>query len=552
MDTPIDSTYGERFASFLQTSDDFAKQRKKVNKRLAKLKKNLKIHTKDTQHYKEKEKVSSITSEKYLEDKRYGEVLLLICERDLLHAQETRLVLDLHTSRPMEKFMVSKLKKAFKNGKKLLDITQKENLEILAFVAIIEGLLWVSNKKWSKAAGPLSVARCGLQCLHAMNGKQVYYDLMDEVVEPALKVALLQGFKKGSTEAASMSKIFASKADEPYLVKTVEIIKNFNPIYVTASEENETMVIDSIKWSEYTAQLRNEDIALAIMKAQGSAKSIIESDPASFDSALLDYQDAIAIHEEDMKRNDEDQEDQEQFIVLTYLKYNAIFLKIRRDIALLTSISTHTTTKGSRQKSLESLRDTLQLIDNITVYISEMMELPGVANSEEIFESLTTLQVYFETQKLVNLAQGYLISNKYVEALALMDEAQSKIENSEIKQFQIEFGGNLPTNETLSSLKNTISQQLKKLYVLSSYFSNVESVSSYAIDDLKKFPRGDGESLLNNIAPLKPVIKAVPVKPVLFDIAFNYIGYGNELEVEQVSAGKGAEDQKKGFFGLFR
>lgn len=82
---------------------------------------------------------------------------------------------------------------------------------------------------------------------------------------------------------------------------------------------------------------------------------------------------------------------------------------------------------------------------------------------------------------------------------------------------------------------------------------------------MNRFPDTTGEDLLKTIAPLTLKLEPVNVKPVLFDIAFNYIDYGGDgvkptvVGVEDTTSAKetpasSENDEKKkkgGFFGLF-
>lgn len=562
MESPLKALYADRRAAFLVAADDYAAHASRVNRRLAKAKKNLRIHSRDTKNYTKKQS----------NDPKYADVLLLTAERDLLHAQQAKVMLDAEPNRARSKFVVGKLERALKTGYKLLDFTtdvedQYQLLEYLGYVAIIEGSLAISKKKYQNAIYPLSVVRCILQCIHSTkDSNDVYYDTIDTIVDPSLKLACSQGLNLKPSDMGSISKEFASKGAETatqsqlYLRRAVELVKAINPAYITPSSDPETMLIDSITWSEYTATVKNEDVALAIMKANEGEQHIAESEPSSFDKALLAYDDAIILQEEQIERQgkDESEENQEEHIVLTYVKYNSFLLKIRRDLALLDGISANAAEweKLPRQSVLGLLRDSLKLIDGVAIYVKDLKELPGVANVDDIYDSLVSLEVYFQIQKLNKISQGYLISNRYKEALALVDRGSTLI--AEMKDLKTEFGGNLPTNESLNHLKTEIESQVKKLVVLTSYFSGSKGSSKkeYVIDNYKKFPLESSEELLKTVAPLGVDIQAVNVKPVLFDIAFNYLQYDSEAPAaaveESVTSGGSEEEKKKGsFFGIF-
>lgn len=566
METPVKDLYTARRLAFLSSAEDYSHYATGITKKISKLKKKLRIHTRDTKKYQPKSS----------KDPRFGAILALLAERDSLHAQQA-------TLKSRMPYAAAKLTTALKNSHKYLDFSTEASeldqyslLETYAFVGLIEGQLLITKKQYSKAIYPLSVVRCILQCIHSTKeADDAYYEVIDSTIDPALKLALAQVYQLKPSSVASLAKENAASAannqdNDNYLTKAVKIVKDINPAYITPSDDPETMLIDSITWAEYTAQVKNEDVALAIMKANDAQKEIVEHEPSTFDKALLEFEDAINFQEEQIERmGDNEDESQQEHIVLTYVKYHSILLKTRRDLTLLSDVSKDLKDSDSlpRQKVLTILRDSLKLIQGISLYTKQLKDLPGVANVDEIYESLNSLDLYFEVQKISNIAEGYLISNKYKEALALFAQAQETIQT--VKPMATEFGGNLPTNESIEASKTHIESQLKKLYLLTSYFhgSNSSTKKEFVIDNIKKFPSGTNEEILQNIAPLKLDIQAVHVKPVLFDIAFNYLQYGegqdNEIGQEPQQSKQQDQDvdmqdhsgsqqkQSGSFFGIF-
>lgn len=584
MDFPLANTYGARSELFLQSADDYHRQRHRINKRLNKLRRNLNIVTKDTKNYKEKCKENSISAENYDMDTAFGDLWLYQIERDLLYAQETRLLLDVHTSKSKERFLVSKYKKALKNAHHLLSVIANEQdqykvLEILTYTAIIDGSLAVTRRKYGEALYTFSVARCSLQFLYAHQNlpatftKELYYDIVDLVVDPALKVAALQTKSSTISDLSQLSKeqVFSNRGKVSYLGKAVQIVEKEAPSYITPSNEEESEVLREITWSSYTAKISSNEIALAIMKVNEQLKQVVDSDTSSYDSALMSYLDAISFQEQEMDRSEADADDaesQEQHIVLTYLKYNYLLLRIRRDIAIMKDLDNKATAKNnlSRQKVLELWKDYLKVNDSILDSFNEIKELPGIANDDDIADMIVKLDVFFQIKKQMKLAQAYLIFNGYVKSLALVSHCDELIEG--VKPFTDgdDLKGNLPKESDVEDLKMKVKEEKSKLFILASYFKdNGDSApvgSKYLIDDVKKFPDYSATQLLENVAPLKVDFEPVNVKPVLFDIGYNYIKYegAGERNILKKSTDEPMRDsvsddsidrKKGGFFGLF-
>lgn len=591
MEYPLAYTYGARNEQFLQSADDYRRQRHRVNKKLKKLRHSLNIVTKDTKHYAEKNKTSTICAENYDMDPLFGAVLLFQIERDLLYAQETRLLLDVHTSKSKEKFLITKYKKALKIANQLISTIQHEQdqykvLEILTYSAIIDGSLSIARKKYNNALYAFSVARCCLQFLYTYQKlpeiytKEFYYDIIDTVVDPALKVAALQTKNSRISDLSQLSKEQITNNNnnntQNYLSKAIDIMKAENASYITPSSENETEMLKEITWGSYTAKISSNDLSLAIMKVNEELKKVVDSDPSSYDSPLILYQDAINLHSQEMERSgnnidEDDSENQEQHIILTYLKYNYILLRIRRDITIMKELDKKADThkNSTRQQLLELWKDCIKLNESVLSSFEEIKELPGIANDDDIMDMLTTLEVYFQIKKQLRLSQAYLISYAYVKSLALVANADRLIGGVKPLSGAIIIEGNLPTNEDLQQLKVEIAEEKSKLFILASYFNTNKEISSvgseYLIDDVQKFPEESSKPLLDKVSPLTIDFQPVNVKPVLFDIAYNYIKYDDKesSSTQNISTvSNNNEDairndesdvnkKKGGFFGLF-
>ncbi|OWB70837.1 hypothetical protein B5S31_g518 [[Candida] boidinii] len=602
MEFPLANTFGIRDSLYLQSANDFHRHRHRLNKKLKHLRHALNIQTKDTKNYVSKEKISSIDSESFEQDTRFGEVLLFNIERDLLYAEETRLSSEVNSSKGKERFIISKYKKALSNAKKLLKVIDSQNtsdslLEVYVYTAIIEGSLNIFRKNWKLSINAFSVARCGLQYLYSKRElpteftKELYIELIDTIVDPGLKISSLRISNDRSVpELLSFSRIHCHDESLPYLAPAIELISSKDPSFVTSSGDTSdgTEILKSIQWFEYEANLANEDLASKISSAILQSKDLSKNSAISlYDPSLASWQDALQIHTQDMARSkneDSEEDSQEKYIISTYINYKYLLLRIRRDVKILSNIESKFISKKniSRASLLESYRDSIKVLDVIINSINEIKELSGVANIDDVISSFDSLSTFFHIQKIIALSKSYLLSSKYKEALALINKC-SELSETELKPFEIEFEGNLPTNDTLPEFKENISNILRSTHVLTQFKKGSASSSSeksdfeYIIDNMKSFPTASSDEVLKSIAPVNEdcqLVQPVHTKPVLFDIAFNYIGYDNthdevpgpavpvveETPLKAVSSdvtdsersdSTEPEEKKRGFFGLF-
>ncbi len=582
MEHPLSATYGLRLGSLLQSADDFHRHRHRINLKLKKLRHALGITTRDTRNYKEKQKISTISAENYDESNKYGEVILYQIERDLLYAEETKLLLDVHASKSKQRFLVSKYKKALSNSKHLLEVTSDEKnkyvlLELLTYIAIVQGSFCFSRKHWDSVLNSFSIARCSLNCLYKYQedgssnvNRELYLDIIDNVVDPGLKIAQLELAGSRNPDLGLISRgqaaVFADTFS--YLKRAVDIVKSIDPELVSIPDETEAeKLITSVSWRSYTAELNSADEAKAIMKAQKAASEVVNSDTASFDAALLAYQNALTLKNQEIGRGDaysSDEQKQEAQIVLTYLKYNYLMLRIRRDATLLSAI-TAKDSSPSKSSILRYLRNSWKMQDGICSSLKDIRELPGVANDDDLVDTLSSTQYFYETAKVLGLARGYLASDKCSQSLALAAKAKQICDG--ISPLKEDLAPGLPNNDDIKDIRSQVDTFLSRAHILTVYQdkNHKSGIPQYLIDQMNRFPDTTGEDLLKTIAPLTLKLEPVNVKPVLFDIAFNYIDYGGDgvkptvVGVEDTTSAKetpasSENDEKKkkgGFFGLF-
>ncbi|ODV84139.1 hypothetical protein CANARDRAFT_201334 [[Candida] arabinofermentans NRRL YB-2248] len=578
MDYPLSSTYGTRFSLFLQSADDYHRQRHRTNKKLLKLRRSLNIQTKDTRNYQTKSKISSIDSEQYDSNNEFASVILFQIERDLLYAEETRLLMDVNSTSGKQKFLITKLKKALSNSEKLLSITRNEpddfkKLELLTYTLLINGSLSILKRKYSFAIYAYSLARCSLMTLNlhqptsSQLNKELYLQIIDTVVDPALSFATAhdssRSNKKNTADLQSLSRTHANDSLSEKLDQALIIIKKIDPTQITpiSSSKSENLITE-IEWSDYKATIKSDEVSRGVTSALKEESKIIIDDPSSYDPALLNWQDVSIIHSSDMDRSNHDEdnsdENQDKFIIKTYIDYHYLLLRIRRDISLISNIEL----KSSKSISLTIFKDSIKILDMMLSTINQILSLQGVSHDDELTNALESLESYFKCLKVSKLAQAYLINKLLPESLALYQksiEILSTVKN--LDYFTSSKVTNLPNSDDVKLLAKQLSESLKDVHVLATYnstSSNTLSSNDYLIDNVDNFPSLNG--ILSKVANINNVLVPVSVKPVVFDVAFNYISYDDDDDDDstavsssgsQTSSQEEAEKKKGGFFGLF-
>lgn len=162
METPLATTLGTRMSAYLITSNDFKKQRQKINKQIKNLRHELNLINHDSKKYK----VVKFTKDQYQLNKNYGLIYLLLAERDFLYGLEMKNILEiddiklklklklnlnLKLHKNYKKLLITKFKRSLIHAKELLDLTNEESIndikvELFVYTALIIGQLSIVKK----------------------------------------------------------------------------------------------------------------------------------------------------------------------------------------------------------------------------------------------------------------------------------------------------------------------------------------------------------------------------------------------------------------------
>ncbi|GMM33464.1 signal recognition particle subunit [Saccharomycopsis crataegensis] len=583
-------TYGER--SSLSSGPEFLQHSVKAKKRVAKLKKDLGIQVKDTKHYQDHDKTQEIDSEQYDSDDRYGLILLYLAERDLSKALEILVVSEVSSSRSKEKFIISKLKRTVEHIKQLIMISFNEpnkskKIELYVYLGLAEGLLAVKQKKWSVAAYSLSVARNALEFLESYTDYQenkanhLYREIIESRIDPSLRLAITHSsFAQNVIDLNIVSKIVIQKSskdsqDDVY-EDAIELIKEKDESFleVDESQASTRQLITEVTWSSYTAKLHSSEIARMIMEVQSSEKKIQNSDISSFDPVLIGWKETLESHEVDTERaNSMGVEDEEEIrdrqIVLTFIKYHMHFAQVRRDHALIDSLNA----KKLKNDSLVDInRDIVRIYEMILSTISKIQDLPGVYSDQDLSSDIEALKTYYQSLKYQVIANVYEIVKKHKESLLILENISQKL--SGLKPLNIEkFPGEILSNEKLVSYTKQVSEYKVKVHVLAQFEheSSRNQAVVQSVADAVNIPVSINTiQELTNTNKLMDIesVKPVTVKPVFFDLAFNYVGETDQSAQHRLAQKKIGETdavpvpdsittsttekpKKKGLFGLW-
>lgn len=573
LSSPLGITFGARIAAYLAAPEDYRKYRKGINKRLLKLRHELGIVTKDTRNYKENERTSSISTESYLNDSRNGLLLLLLAERDVVHALEIKSQLEVSPERlsSHKKLMSTKLRKAVKTCKKLLLVTASEQsavkqVELYVYAALVHGMSAVHQKRWSEALYTFSLARCGLELIQSSEAgagfdsslsKLVIAEILDTLVDPSLNLTISQhpSIKDAAADVRTVARKHCHDGSVSYLKPCVDHIASIDSSFVEEVEEEE--VPKTVTWRQHEATLHNDELAVKLAKTNRVDFKAL-SEPEQFDSLYSLWAALVDIHTADLAKN-KDEDDmlrvQDGAILLTYLRYNMLFVRVRRDLLLVDKLTF--TKSNSSVKTLRASKDVLRLYSSINLTVNEVKDLPGVYNDEVLHQSLENLSLFFAAKRSLVVALCYTAANEADKALTILLHLKRTFSVGEDFYKVGTFPYDVTNLSQAKALESAVSKRLVEVGALAQYLNNSKSHENtyisenvyhldFALDSIYKVTNVD------KIGNVKPILS----KPVLFDIAFNYIGYAEEesskpIVETKVPANVEEEKKKSGLFGLF-
>lgn len=568
--SPLALTFGSRLGAYLTLAGDYRKHRQRLNKHIAKLRHDLNIVTKDTRNYKESEKTSSISPDQYNLDLRYGDLLLLLAERDTVHALEIKSMLELSGQKmsSYKRLMASKLKKAASTCEKILSVTQDEEskikvLELHIYAALIRGSYAINKKKWELALNAFSVSRCGLELLIAEQSKEELLaedalskafatEIIETLVDPSISLALSQHSGHVS-DLRSVARKHCHDDLTPSLANTAKAVAAIDASFVQSMVEEE--ITRTVNWRAHEATLYNDELAYKLHQINKlDASSFTESN--DYDSLYSQWSTMVELHQDDLAKNrDEDDMEKAQngAILLTYLNYNLLFTRIKRDLLLINQLSS--TGFSGALKKISTQKDVARLYASVIATVEELKDLPGVYNDEDLYTSLEKMLAFFTASRSIAIADAYAASNKLPETLKIYLQVDETYDATESYFGSEQFPYQVTDNAQALELKRLVTKNLNRFHTLAQFTKSTrDTLSVHVADNINKFPfSADLLAKITN-ASTPGAICAVLSKPVLFDVAFNYIGYGAGEEAPQVAQAvldSEAEKKKGGFFGIF-
>lgn len=520
----------------------------------------------------------------------------------------------------------SRLHKAAVHAQHLVELLEDQGsgaqaddvLEARAYYVSLTGAIDFEKRKWEGCLRAYSEARF-IYVVLAKSGNtkrgDTMRDLLSASIDPSIRYAAYQLKLSRTTSIDAIVARYVPHTDNKYSTQLLET--NPDALNEDHGEQKEGTSVGSmeapktIRWRSREVNLEDAATAqalAAVSAAENKLSSFLtlhrDSDAkakaSAYDEVLIPSQDAVdstktAIDEltsEGVSQGDPRM--QALQITRTAVNYALVGWRIGRnrvlcgdkDGALSPARAVKKPSKSSQNgkareaqeesmgRKLNRIRERVVLYDATLQSLDSIKELPGVAADQQLLQELGMKRSYFATLRCLSIARSYSLSAQPKEALALFARALEicpqnlsitsdnanvqkppgiEVSPEQAKSLQTLLHGLVLRHRGLVELQNLHTQAAKE----------DESRSKHAlplIERLEEYPANGAD--LTNLVTYPPKLQPIPVKPLFFDIAWNYLEYpGRPKNVRDAVNGpvdgvaskpEQKKDAKKGWFSFAR
>ncbi|KAF2004798.1 hypothetical protein P154DRAFT_37689 [Amniculicola lignicola CBS 123094] len=464
-----------------------------------------------------------------------------------------------------------------------------------------------SPQRWVSCMTNYSAARVIYSALLKSTQKELFKEILSGTTDPSLRYAAYQHRIPRTVGVPAVSKKFFPK-DDAELLAAVEKLDSS-----ALKDDDSSSLRSTITWRTRTAKIVDAAIGQALVSVEAASteldkalsSSTAQKDKgAAYDDVLIASQDAAdatrrAIEELEKEGVDEgDARMQDLRVTSLAVNYDLIAWRIGRNRILIGSDDGLTFSPNAPKKprqprkdgkewtereepmgrTLARLRERVALYDAILQSIDSVKDLRGAVRDAGFVAELDGQRAYFQALKCLNLSHSHAFLSAPKQALALCNRA------STLSAQAVTAPRPAAPSASSKAPKLTVSEQQaqtlkQKLENLTSHYRGLVSLSQLSansgtaakahltntapvVERLNEYPPS-GAVDLKNLVTWPPKLKPVPVKPLFFDVAWNYIEYPGrttthgiqEPESEKAKVEEKAEEQKpakKGWFGFGR
>ncbi|RMZ84894.1 hypothetical protein DV738_g395, partial [Chaetothyriales sp. CBS 135597] len=504
-------------------------------------------------------------------------------------------------------------------------------LEAKAYLAMLRGTKHFEQSRWQPCIEQYALVRLVYVVLGESAHTDLYRELLSTIVEPSIRYAAYQ-LKMPRTKPIAdivIENFPSGEADTKAALGKINSSAFQTSSELTDTSDSPKDIPTHISWRNRSVKLEDAAISQALALAHQHEATLNEQFAASssgtidqvalaalYDDVITARQDAAdatksAIDELAAEGVDPgDRRIQSLQITRTAVNYAVIEYRIGRNRVLcgaddglkFESVSSKSARKSAkpekqgvpkqgvpkqgapRQESIgrliSRLRERVALYDAILQSLDSTLELPGVVADETFTAELSGKRSYFRALKCLAIGRSHAFKSETTSALALYNRALGLAQTAQTALSTPTTATGAPKLDVSSAALTAATTNLEHLVTQYRALCNLKSVGTTATANTGSEPpliqqlhlnRYNPKVDLSNIVNYPVKLVPIPVKPLFFDIAWNYIQYprqgggggreeqslanGHKTEAKGTSARVEKEDKpaaKRGWFGFGR
>lgn len=468
----------------------------------------------------------------------------------------------------------------------------QDPVEATAYLSMLKGTLDFEKARWQPCIQNYSLPHIVYTALSKGAKSDAYKDLLSGIVDPSIRYA---AYQLQVARTKPVDEIAIENFPESH-VAIREDIESLDPLAFQSAtntvptKDGPQNIPTTISWRSRTVKLEHANISQALGESKDREDHLVskytdfqkgdttaQDFAASYDDVITAHQDAAdatktAIDELAAEGVDPgDSRIQSLQITRTAVNYAVIEWRIGRNRILTGSDDglvfdseqskrpskprkdgkPHGLKEESAGRRLARLRERVALYDLILQSLDAVKELPGVIADTAFLEELDAKQAYFRSLKCLAVGRSHAISGQIANALALYSRALDLAQTASAKlssRASSSGDSSSPPKLDISSrqLQSTVnnlsklSTQYRALADLKALSSSTKPKSQAETHTVKPAPLIERlnrneyiENVdLTNLVNYPPKLRPVPVKPLFFDLAWNYIVYPGQKREE--------------------
>lgn len=494
--------------------------------------------------------------------------------------------------------------------------TRDDLFEARAYYVSLRGAVEFEKRSWQRCLQEYSESRLLYSTL-AKSGNvkrdNIFKDLLSTIIDPSIRYAAHQSKLPRTTSIDTIVARYVPRNESEFvqeILQTDPDALNEGRLGQKKGAGGEVQnAPKTIRWRSREVDLEDASTAqalAAVSAAEVKLATFLESNPdldarakaAAYDEVLILSQDAVDSTKSalDELANEGaaqgDQRMQALQITRTAVNYALVGWRIGRNRVLCGSQDgavvendtgrkaqqpqkdgkpPKTQAKGTGRK-LTRLRERAVLYDATLQSLDSVKELPGVAADQTLIQELDAKLAYFASLRCLAVARSQVLLSNPKNALALFARAlelcppdpsitttdtsssvpaKLEVTSTQTSSLRTLLQGLVHRHRALVELENLHEEDIRAAE------SKAETVLPM-IERLDEYPVNDAD--LSNLVTYPPKIQPIPVKPLFFDFASNYIEYPGRRGEKNEAKANGAMDvaeapkkeAKKGWFGFGR